>query len=70
MILQVDGKPFLVVGEKGKQRIACILGAPMGSMEQGQLPFWQWNDWTYLMQQLCWWLMKEDFRFEQKIRGE
>ena len=66
VILQVDGKPFLVVGEKGKQRIACILGAPMGSMEQGQLPFWQWNDWTYLMQQLCWWLMKEDYRFTQK----
>ncbi len=66
VILQVDGKPFLVVGEKGKQRIACILGAPMGSMEQGQLPFWQWNDWNYLMQQLCWWLMKEDYRFTQK----
>ena len=47
VLMQVDGKPFMVAGEYGpnKARILCILGAPMGDARQGQIPFWQDGDW-------------------------
>jgi uncharacterized membrane protein len=66
VILAAAGQPFLVTGETGagRARVACILGAPMGTMARGQTPFWQWRDWLYLMRQLNWWVMKEDHRYQ------
>jgi uncharacterized membrane protein len=65
VVLTAGGLPFLVVGESGpgKARVACLLGAPMGEMRRGNVPFWEWSDWVYLMRQLNWWLMKEDYRY-------
>ena len=64
-VLEVDGRPFLVIGEVGpkKARVACIMGVPMGTFDKGQTPFWEWDDWKYLLRQLNWWVLKEDTRF-------
>jgi uncharacterized membrane protein len=65
-VLTAGGRPFLVIGEAGpgKARVACLLGAPMGGCGPKLTPFWQWDDWPYLMRQLQWWLMQEDYRFK------
>ena len=57
VVLTSGGKPFVVVGESGprKARVICIMGAPMGTMEPGKTPFWEWRDWRYLMRQVFWW---------------
>ena len=64
-ILTAGGKPFLVVGETGpgKARVACILGAPMGTLGKGKTPFWQWDDWAYLLRQVYWWVCRRDEYF-------
>ena len=69
-IIEVGGRPFLVVGEVGpaKARVACVLGAPLGESKDGQTPFWKWDDWKYLVRQLGWWLLKDDQRFDFKQR--
>jgi hypothetical protein len=57
VVLTAAGKPFIVTSEAGpkKGRIICVLGAPMGTLRQGQLPFWKWDEWPYLLRQICWW---------------
>ena len=64
-ILTAGGKPFLVIGETGprKGRVACVLGAPIGTVGRGELPFWEWSDWKYLLRQLLWWLGGNDYQF-------
>ena len=61
-ILTVAGKPFLVIGQMDpkKGRVACILGAPIGTMDRGKTPFWEWSDWRYLMRQILWWVGGND----------
>lgn len=65
-VLTAGGKPFLVIGEYGprKARVACILGAPMGAMGKGETPFWKWQDWSYLLRQVIWWVARRDDQFE------
>jgi len=63
-VLTVAGKPFLVIGAKGRARMACILGAPMGTVERGTTPFWRWHDWRYFLRQLCWWVGHNDHHFK------
>ena len=57
VVLTAAGKPFMVTSEAGPKhgRIICILGAPMGTLEDGKLPFWKWDEWTYLLRQVFWW---------------
>ncbi|MBU4286022.1 MAG: hypothetical protein KKD76_03855, partial [Verrucomicrobia bacterium] len=64
-VLTVAGKPFLVIGQmdQNKGRVACILGAPIGAMDRGKTPFWEWSDWKYLVRQLLWWAERNDFNF-------
>lgn len=67
VVLAAAGHPFLVIRETaGGGRVACLLGAPLGSMTEGQTPFWEWSDWPYLLRQLCWWLENDKYadRFE------
>lgn len=61
VVLKAGGRPFLVIGEAGpkKARVACILGAPMGTVGEGT-PFWAWKDWPYLLRQIVWWSTKRD----------
>jgi len=65
VILTAGDKPFLVIGETGprKARVACVLGAPIGTLERGRLPFWEWSDWKYLLRQVLWWLGGNDHHF-------
>jgi len=69
VVLEAGGHPFLVVGEVGprKARVACIMGVPMGSFAENATPFWEWADWTYLLRQLNWWVMKENHRFKPDV---
>lgn len=57
VLMQVDGKPFMVVGEYGpnKARIICILGAPMGEPGKGQIPFWQDDAWPLVLHNAVVW---------------
>ncbi|MHB9025992.1 MAG: hypothetical protein ACYC7E_17775 [Armatimonadota bacterium] len=66
--VEADGQPFLVYGEVGpkKARVACILGAPMGAFANNATPFWEWDEWVYLLRQVAWWTMKDDHRFTAK----
>ena len=54
VLLEVEGRPFLVVGEVGpaKAQVFCILGTPMGELGKGRTAFWEWEDWKYLMRQI------------------
>lgn len=65
VILTAGGKPFLVIGEIGprKGRVACVLGAPIGTLDRGKMPFWEWSDWKYLLRQILWWLGGNDYQF-------
>ena len=64
-----DGHPFLVLGEVGPKqaRVACLMGVPMGSFGEGETPFWEWEDWIYLLRQLNWWVLKENHRFRAEV---
>ncbi|MHB9132517.1 MAG: glutamine amidotransferase [Armatimonadota bacterium] len=57
VVLQVDGKPFMVAGEYGpnKGRIICILGAPMGDPTKGQIPFWKDEMWPLILKNAIDW---------------
>jgi hypothetical protein len=57
VLMQVDGKPFMVAGEYGpnKARIVCILGAPMGKAEKGQIPFWKDENWPVVLYNTLGW---------------
>jgi len=70
VVLEAGGHPFLVIGEVGprKARVACIMGVPMGSFGDKATPFWKWADWTYLLRQLNWWVLREDHRFKPAVR--
>ena len=47
--LGCGGKPFLVVGDYGKGKVAVIAATPFGQPKPGQTPFWAWDGWYYLM---------------------
>ncbi len=63
--VEAEGRPFLVYGEIGpkKARVACILAPAMGTLGNKETPFWVWTDWTNLLRQVAWWVMKEDQHF-------
>jgi hypothetical protein len=54
----VGARPFLVAGEYGKGRVACVLGLPYGEAAAGQTAFWDWPGWIDLLRDTCWWTMK------------
>ncbi|MBU4212359.1 MAG: hypothetical protein KKD33_07230, partial [Verrucomicrobia bacterium] len=41
--------PFLCVRKFGAGRVICCTGMPNGISGDLGVPFWQWNDWIYLM---------------------
>jgi len=57
VVMQVGGKPFMVVGEYGpnKARVICILGAPMGQPRAGDVPFWQDDAWPLILHNAVVW---------------
>jgi uncharacterized membrane protein len=55
-----NGSPFMVGGKYGKGRVICVLGMPYGSPEKGQIPFWQWKGWTYLLRNSILWASGKD----------
>ncbi|HEY3398955.1 MAG TPA: hypothetical protein VGM19_15005 [Armatimonadota bacterium] len=63
VLLQVDGKPFLVTSEYGpnKARIVCVLGAPLGKPAAGQVAFWQDPDWYLVLRNALWWVGKRPY---------
>jgi uncharacterized membrane protein len=67
VLMQVDGKPFMVAGEYGpnKARIVCILGAPLGNPQKGQTPFWQDKGWYLILRNAIWWAGKKDDHFKK-----
>jgi uncharacterized membrane protein len=67
VVLQVGNLPFLVISEKDGQRVACVLGAPIGTPSKGNPAFWEWQEWTFLLRQLNWWLLRDrsDSRFRK-----
>ncbi|MHB9129457.1 MAG: hypothetical protein ACYDBB_00010 [Armatimonadota bacterium] len=67
VLMQVDGKPFMVAGEYGpkKARIVCILGAPMGDPKKGQIPFWRDAEWYLILRDAIWWASHEDNHFNE-----
>jgi len=66
-VLTAGGQPFLVIGEAGKAkaRVACILGAPMGTLGKGKTPFWEWEDWRFFLRQVYWWVVRHDDMFRK-----
>ncbi len=50
--------PFLVGAEVGRGRVVCVLGWPMGEPGPEALPYWQWEDWPYLMRNALWWALR------------
>ena len=68
VLMQVDGKPFMVAGEYGPKnaRIVCILGAPMGSPAKGQTAFWQDQGWYWILRNAIYWASSyRDDRFKE-----
>ncbi|HEY3416894.1 MAG TPA: hypothetical protein VGM23_08430, partial [Armatimonadota bacterium] len=68
VLMQVDGKPFMVAGEYGPKnaRIVCILGAPMGNPGKGQTAFWQDPGWYWILRNAVYWVSGyRDQRFEE-----
>ena len=67
VLMQVDGKPFMVAGEYGpnKARIVCILGAPLGNPQKGQTAFWEEKDWYLILRNAIWWAGKKDEHFKK-----
>ena len=67
VVLKAGGMPFLVTSERDRHRMACILGAPIGTPAKGHVAFWQWDQWIYLLQQTNWWLQRygNDMRFRR-----
>jgi uncharacterized membrane protein len=68
VLMQVDGKPFMVAGEYGPKnaRIVCILGAPMGIPGKGQTAFWQDPNWYWILRNAVYWVSGyRDMRFAE-----
>ena len=56
VVLKAGDRPLLVLGTRGKGRVAAFLGTPMGKAPEGKLPFWQWKQWDKLMRNTLIWL--------------
>ena len=52
VLLQVENNPLLVVQESSKGKIIVFTGTPLGLPEEGEIPFWEWKDWTTLMKRI------------------
>lgn len=63
-ILTVDKAPAIVLGTFGKGRVACVALTPLGAPAPGQVPFWQWDNWTLFLRDICWWVGGEDEHFK------
>lgn len=50
ILASADGFPFLCARKYGEGKVIACLGAPLGMADGNSgVPFWQWNDWIYLM---------------------
>ena len=56
VLLYAGDRPFLVVWQTGKGRVACLLGTPYGAAE-GQ--YFKWDEWPMLMKNVLHWLGAE-----------
>jgi len=62
-LVSVGGKPGIVVGTRGKGRVAVIGMTCFGAPGEGQTPFWQWRSWVLLLRDLAWWVAGQDEHF-------
>ncbi|HEY3418535.1 MAG TPA: glutamine amidotransferase [Armatimonadota bacterium] len=59
VVAWAGNRPFLVTGDCGEGRVVCLLGVPWGDPQGTDTAFWNWDDWTYLFREACWWAMKK-----------
>jgi len=67
VVLKAGDRPLLVLGTRGKGRVAAFLGTPMGKAPEGKLPFWQWKGWDKLMRNTLIWLAGAKKAAPQKV---
>ena len=60
LFVSAGGRPFLTGGDYGEGRSVCVLGMPYGTGTPGQIPFWKWTDWNYLLRNAMWWTMRRN----------
>jgi len=58
IIATAGDKPFAVVGEHGRGRVACILAAPCGASTADRVLFCEWQQWPKLLGALLQWLSR------------
>ena len=58
-VVTAGGKPFLVTGTYGNGRVVCVLGMPYGAPAEGEVGFWAWDDWAYLMRNASLWAFRK-----------
>jgi len=52
VVATAGGKPAIVYAAHGKGKVAAVLVAPLGEVPYGATAFWDWPDWSKLMQGL------------------
>jgi len=59
VVMRAGDDPLLVTGAYGKGKVAVFAGTPMGLPGSGQIPFWEWDGWPKLVQNLATYLAPE-----------
>ena len=52
VLIRANGDPFLVIGKYGKGRTAVCLGTVLGKAPPDAHPFWQWQDWLQVLNEV------------------
>jgi uncharacterized membrane protein len=60
VFVSVENRPFLAGSDCGEGRSVCVLGMPYGRSPAGQVAFWDWTDWCYLLRDAMWWAMRRN----------
>lgn len=60
VVLSAGDYPLLVGGAYGKGKVMVFTGTPMGLPPQGQTPFWEWDGWPKLMQNVATYLSAKE----------
>ncbi|MDD5708277.1 MAG: glutamine amidotransferase [Kiritimatiellae bacterium] len=45
VVLKAGDYPLLITGQFGKGKVAIFAGTPLGEPNEGQTPFWKWEQW-------------------------
>lgn len=55
VVVTAGGEPLVVAGHAGRGRVVAVLATPLGEPSAGELPWWQWSDWTKLFARFGHW---------------